>query len=177
MSYREITDAKIVEYTPSTLSEWAGSADPGNVDNALDQIASRIKAVELSGGGIFGDKFSQASSLGLSSITGTTAFQQKLRLTFTAVAGTYIVFGKFSWRFSSTAISFKARIQTDDATDGFNFELEPKDIGVTELDSVCTFYLVTLDAGSHDIDLDYGTTNISETAYISNSRLAAWRVS
>jgi hypothetical protein len=45
------TDASIVTYTPAVLTDWNGSADPGDVDNALDQLASRVKAVEGAGGG------------------------------------------------------------------------------------------------------------------------------
>lgn len=176
MAYKADNIAENIEYVPSTLPNWNSSTDPGKVDDALDQIASRVKTIESSGGGVFGGSVAETSSLALSSITGTTTFQQKLRLTFTAVAGTYIIFGKFNWRFSVNTQSFKARIQTDDTTDGFNFELEIHDAGTAELDSVCTFYTVILTAGSHNIDLDYGTTNTGETAYISNARLAAWRI-
>jgi len=33
-------------YTPATLANWNGGVDPGNVDDALDQLAARIKALE-----------------------------------------------------------------------------------------------------------------------------------
>lgn len=126
---------------------------------------------------LFGETFAQAESLGLSSITGTTTFQQKLRLTFTAVAGTYLIFGKFSWRYSSvSAAEFKAMIETDDSFSGFTFQLEPQDAGAEQDDSVCTFYIQNLTAGSHNIDMDYGTSSVSETAYIQKARLAVWRV-
>jgi len=42
-------DASEVTYTPLTLSDWTGSADPGNTDDALDQLADRLTAVEGSG--------------------------------------------------------------------------------------------------------------------------------
>lgn len=33
-------------YTPAVLTDWNGSADPGNVDNALDQLAERVTDIE-----------------------------------------------------------------------------------------------------------------------------------
>lgn len=44
-------DASGVTFTPTTLSDWTGSADPGNVDDALDQLADRVTVVEGGGGG------------------------------------------------------------------------------------------------------------------------------
>jgi hypothetical protein len=44
-------DAAAVTYTPTTLADWDGSADPGNVDDALDQLAERVADVEGAGGG------------------------------------------------------------------------------------------------------------------------------
>lgn len=35
-----------VEYTPAIPSNWYGSTDPGDVWQALDQLAARIKVVE-----------------------------------------------------------------------------------------------------------------------------------
>jgi len=37
-----IVDAGDVTYTPTILSDWDGDADPGDVDNALDQLAERV---------------------------------------------------------------------------------------------------------------------------------------
>ena len=42
-------DASIITYTPAVAADWDGSADPGNTDDALDQLAERVKDVE--GGG------------------------------------------------------------------------------------------------------------------------------
>jgi len=43
-------DASIVTYTPAVAADWDGSADPGDVDNALDQLAERVTDVETAGG-------------------------------------------------------------------------------------------------------------------------------
>ena len=39
-------DSDDVTYTPTTLADWDGSADPGDVEQALDQLAERITDVE-----------------------------------------------------------------------------------------------------------------------------------
>lgn len=40
-------DASDVTYTPSTLADWDGGTDPGNVDGALDQLAERVTDNEV----------------------------------------------------------------------------------------------------------------------------------
>lgn len=39
-------DASEITYTPGDLTDWNGSADPGNVDDGLDQLADRVKTQE-----------------------------------------------------------------------------------------------------------------------------------
>ncbi len=39
-------DASAVTYTPTILADWNGSADPGNADDAFDQLAERVKDLE-----------------------------------------------------------------------------------------------------------------------------------
>jgi hypothetical protein len=39
-------DADDVTYTPAVLADWDGAADPGDVEQALDQLAERIADVE-----------------------------------------------------------------------------------------------------------------------------------
>lgn len=36
------SDASGTTYSPSTLTDWNGDSDPGNVDSALDQLAERV---------------------------------------------------------------------------------------------------------------------------------------
>lgn len=45
------SDASAVTYTPTTAADWDGSADPGNVDGALDQLAERVTDLETGGAG------------------------------------------------------------------------------------------------------------------------------
>jgi len=47
-------DASAVTYTPADNTDWTGSADPGDVDNALDQLADRLTIAEAGGGGSTG---------------------------------------------------------------------------------------------------------------------------
>ncbi len=45
-------DASVITYTPTTTADWDGSTDPGDVDNALDQLAERVTDIETSDGWI-----------------------------------------------------------------------------------------------------------------------------
>lgn len=40
-------DASDVTYTPTTVADWDGGVDPGNQDDANDQLAERVKDLEL----------------------------------------------------------------------------------------------------------------------------------
>ena len=40
------SDAADVTYTPTTATDWDSDADPGNVDDALDQLADRVSVIE-----------------------------------------------------------------------------------------------------------------------------------
>ena len=41
-----LIDAAYIGYTPSVLTDWDGDADPGDLDDALNQLAERIDDVE-----------------------------------------------------------------------------------------------------------------------------------
>lgn len=79
-------DAADVTYTPTTATDWDGSADPGDVDNALDQLAERVDDLEAGGGG--GGALSE-SRIGLlvQPLTGATlSGQQAIWTRFVALA-------------------------------------------------------------------------------------------
>jgi hypothetical protein len=44
-------DAADLTYTPAVNTDWDGDTDPGNVDDALDQLAERVDDLEGAGGG------------------------------------------------------------------------------------------------------------------------------
>ena len=46
-------DAGVVTYTPAVATDWDSDADPGDVDNALDQLAERVDDLENAGSGGF----------------------------------------------------------------------------------------------------------------------------
>jgi len=39
-------DAAVVTYTPAVAADWDSDTDPGDVDNALDQLAERVDDIE-----------------------------------------------------------------------------------------------------------------------------------
>lgn len=43
-------DASAVTYTPAVATDWDADADPGDVDNALDQLAERVDDIEGAAG-------------------------------------------------------------------------------------------------------------------------------
>jgi hypothetical protein len=52
--------ASIVDFTPAVLTDWDGDADPGYVDDALDQLAERTVDLEIGQGALI---FSQVESV------------------------------------------------------------------------------------------------------------------
>ena len=42
------SDASSITYTPNVLTDWDGDADPGDLDDALDQLAERVDDNEIS---------------------------------------------------------------------------------------------------------------------------------
>jgi len=53
------SSAADIAYTPAVLTDWDGDADPGDVDNALDQLAERVDDLEGAGGGGYTDEQAQ----------------------------------------------------------------------------------------------------------------------
>ena len=41
-------DASVVTYTPSDNTKWNSNTDPGDTDDTLNQLASRVKTLETS---------------------------------------------------------------------------------------------------------------------------------
>ena len=58
-------DAADVTYTPADLTDWTGSADPGDVDQALDQLADRVTA----GGGGLPNPFALTADISPAALT------------------------------------------------------------------------------------------------------------
>jgi len=172
-------DAADLTYTPGELTDWDGSADPGDGDNALDQLADRLKTVE-GAGSTFGSEYQYAESLGESSKVGDTGFKEKLKLTTPSIpAGDYEILCSYNWRHENEDDSYKGRVQIDDDAGKIiltHFQ-RPEDDSSSQEHLGSGFAKVTLTAAVHTIDLDFGTADSSETAYIKNARLRIYRVS
>ena len=106
-----------------------------------------------------------AESLGESS-TDSETFQNKVTLSETVAAGDYFVEVSYVWRFDHTSHDFRGRITIDNVLQGQEHRQEPKDAGSDQRHLAFRRYKVTLTAGSHDIDLDYCTSDDDGTAYI-----------
>lgn len=48
---QDVMDAVSVSYTPAVATDWDGDADPGDVSDALNQLAERVDDLEGAGGG------------------------------------------------------------------------------------------------------------------------------
>jgi hypothetical protein len=126
---------------------------------------------------IFGRWIAQGASTALSTST-STSYQQKLRLTTGAIeAGTYRIGWMYDWGMTSNSYNFDAQIQVDDTTTLMSHVEEPQDAATTQRHQVAGFAYVTLTAATHNIDLDYRSSNAGGTARIQNARLEIWRVS
>lgn len=51
VGYDAGADASNVTYTPTTATDWDSDTDPGDLDDALDQLAERVDDLEGAGGG------------------------------------------------------------------------------------------------------------------------------
>ncbi len=60
-------DASSVSYTPAVPADWDGGVDPGEANDALDQLAERVKDIEGGGAG------TELKGLTFTSDTGSTA--------------------------------------------------------------------------------------------------------
>ncbi len=127
-------------------------------------------------GGVFGSEYQVVESDGLSSITGTIALQEKLRLDVIDLPlGKYRLSWNFDWLYSNTNNSFQARIEMDDYfIFYFMMTQEPQDASNEYNES--GFNILTDFSGTHHFDLDYRTLNASHTAKILSARLEIWRV-
>jgi len=132
---------------------------------------------------VFGTEYENAENEGESSTTNTT-FQQKLRLTTVSLpAGTY----QIGWSCEAKPDDGEQRIagtqvQVDDTTTLCYSEIAgnvpyPGEIPYGFWTTVSGFKVIELEAGSHNIDVDFKRAGSSGTSYIKRVRLTIWRVS
>ncbi len=124
---------------------------------------------------VFGTWYGWSSSESESSTT-STSWQQKLTYPLTNVlAGNYRIGFQFEWRRNAANNDFTARVQVDNTTTVANLNIENKDSNSWNL--AHGFYVATLTAGNHFIDIDYAGENTDNTSFIRAARIECYRVS
>jgi len=126
--------------------------------------------------GVFGTEFRQAESEGLSTTTSENPIEKVKLATGSIPAGNYIIMVSYEFNGNkSGSRRVKIRVQIDD-TETIH-ELEYKMVDDDNWNSKSMSKYVALDAGSHEIDLDYWTDNDAMTVSIKRARIHMWRVS
>lgn len=108
----------------------------------------------------------------------STTYYQKLRLTFTAVAGDYLINYSGEVSASNNATSVFTRVELDDTTTLGEHNWAPDTTTNLGFGPIAGFKKVTLTAGSHDIDFDFAaSTPGGNTVSMKNVRLCAMHLS
>ena len=179
------------EYANATAREAATgflSSDIGKLARQLDtnclwMLTATDPVWQSCSGGtpsttIFGSQAAQEESLDESTVTGTTNYQQKLRLSVTGVpAGTYRIGWGFTWSYSASNNSFLSRVQLDDTDTLMETEERPASNAPGQKFPTSGFACVTLTEGNHYFDLDFATLASGNTSTIRQARLEFWRLS
>lgn len=154
-------------------------ADP-SVEGGVRYVSGRfrLKDVDSVFGLLFGRFAHYAESEGESSYEGSSAWQQKVRLTTSSLpAGTYRVGWYYEWQHEAIANDFLARLRRDDTEDLFSQLQEPQDGGTDQWAPASGFKHIALAAGVHTFDLDYATNDNLDASKIRRARIEFWRVS
>jgi len=110
----------------------------------------------------------------------STSYVQALSLTVSGTygggieAGIYRIGWNFNWTQDKLNREFLARVQLDDTETLFEVVISPY-VDVAYFASITGFFYSTIASGTHYIDLDFATSNISATSRIKNIRLEFWR--
>ena len=160
-----------VANTPHSAFNFVGSGV------TVTDAGAGVADVTVSGGGIYGSEFQQASSDTESSTTATT-FQQKLRMTTSSLpSGTYRVAWYYEWKHTNTSHDFVGQVEINDIITIMEHKEEPQDSGDSQYHSHGGFYYHT-GSGILNVDIDYSrSSSAGGTAYIRRARLEIWRLS
>ena len=121
----------------------------------------------------------KASSEAESSYSGTTNFQQKLRLTTPSLeTGNYKIIFYYEWQGCDKDLKgHKGQIQINDTDTIHERSGNPDNMGSNnDWDMASGHYNADNISGVKNIDIDYGTQNAAETVKIRRARLEIWRV-
>lgn len=132
----------------------------------------RIKTLEDKGSVFMGNSVTE------SSVSGTTAYTEKLSVSFTpTTAGTYKVELSCTMASSNKRASFLCRGQYDNTTTPFEIKEEPTE---TKADGsyrpVSGFWYQTMTAAAHTVDIDYACSTTGDSAYIKNVYVVITRI-
>lgn len=160
-----------VANTPHSAFNFVGSGV------TVTDAGAGVADITVSGGGIYGSEFQQASSDTESSTTSLT-FQQKLRMTTSSLpSGTYRVAWYYEWKHTNTSHDFVGRVQINDIITIMEHQEESQDSGDSQYHNHSGFYYHT-GSGSLNVDIDYSRSNAAGgTSYIRRVRIEIWRVS
>ncbi len=115
------------------------------------------------------------SDSSLSSVTGTTAWQEKLSVSFIPkTAGTYKVEVYCAMRESSPSYDMKCRAQYDNTTTPFEINIEPKDN--KSYYPISGMWYQEMTAAAHTIDLDYALERAAKTVYIRDAYIVITKI-
>lgn len=129
-----------------------------------------------SGDVIFGSQLTAAKSDSESSVSGTTAWQQKLSTGALSLPdGTYRIEWYAELKNSSISDDILFRVQRNNTETLGDLNIEGKDN--TNYFPVSGFDILTLSAGSHTFDIDYAIETTLMTGYIRRARITVWRMS
>lgn len=108
-------------------------------------------------------------------LTTGTGFLEKLKLTFTAEAADYNIWYIVEIRSTHAQAKVNLRVQLDDAAQA----LAENDRNPTPLNGYgifCGFKKVTLTAASHDIDIDFSSSQLGKAVHVRRARLVAMKI-
>lgn len=158
-------------------------------DSAASNAKKRVQIGNLpSSGGVFGTEYHYEEKTTEQTVSGTTNWVKYMDLNTSSLpAGTYRIGWMYVWRYSDIGSDFYARLEVDNTTDLINpggstgderaHVQEPQDFSSEQRLVSSGFRHVTLGAGTHDIDLDFGCDDILDTAYMYHGQIELWRVS
>lgn len=170
-------DASAVSYTPTTLADWDGSSDPGNADDAFDQLAERV--TDLEGAGTSYNVASSSYTPSLISSNSTSyvdADATNLNLSFTPNNASATVIAIFTFSCSKTT----------NGTASFQLEMDGTTAGGGEVTTTLTTgntpasvmgVWTGVSASAHAIRLQLKSSN-SNNANILNAAVSmlAWEL-
>jgi len=174
-----------IDYTPSSYTPATTAPEVNDVDHLSAHLTGINNALGTLLARVYGTNLVFVESLG-NSITTSTAFVQKLRLSSTIPAGgtgTYRLDWSYFWNHDSQANDFLARIQQNDASTLMDHQQEPKDSagsgtgGTDQRFPASGMIFLSLTAGvAYNFDLDFATNDGNSSSAMFEARMTLYRI-